>query len=108
MFTDHLQDIVEKTCVKCGKTFCLACGDPVDTSKYKASNDCLFHCPNLQGVILGVGLAMLETKFAEEVESQPSSTNTDKTRKRRQTHPQAVAPQTGAVVEYADIEDDVP
>jgi hypothetical protein len=49
------------------------------------TDDCLFHCPDLQGVILGVGLAMLEQTFAEERRDKPmekaSKATTGKRRK---------------------------
>ena len=46
--------------------------------------ECLFHCPNLQGVILGIGLATLEEVFAEEGEHvTPSAGDKSKSGKRR-------------------------
>lgn len=33
---------------------------------HQTDADCLFHCPNLQGVILGVGLATVEQRFVDE------------------------------------------
>ena len=53
--------------------FCLACGEPVkpvrdQMGKLTLAENPLFHCANLQGVILGVGLAMLEQLFAEQVD----------------------------------------
>ena len=44
-------------------------------------NERLFHCANLQGVILGVGLAMLEQYFLQE--SQPSPDDLGKTKRRK-------------------------
>ncbi|CAL1700032.1 unnamed protein product [Somion occarium] len=95
-YTKHLSKIVQRTCLKCSKKFCYACGEPVGSSKYSDQHDCLFHCPNLQGVILGVGLAMLESKFTEDLEQSAS----DKTRKRRQV--QISTPQPLEV----DVEED--
>lgn len=95
-YTKHLSKIVQRTCPKCSKKFCYACGEPVGSSKYSDQHDCLFHCPNLQGVILGVGLAMLESKFTEDLEQSAS----DKTRKRRQV--QISTPQPLEV----DVEED--
>ena len=36
----------------------------------QSEEQCLFHCSNLQGVILGVGLAMVEQSFVEEVQEK--------------------------------------
>jgi hypothetical protein len=48
----------------------LACGERVGHVKSLAPNyDALFHCPNLQGVILGVGLAKLELVYNEQAKS---------------------------------------
>ena len=49
------------------------------------SSDPLFHCSNLQGVILGVGLAMLEQMFIEKnqdaTDSKEQMTRNNKRRK---------------------------
>ncbi|KAK7676142.1 hypothetical protein QCA50_020892 [Cerrena zonata] len=108
-YTSHLQGVVERICPKCSKTFCLACGEPADSTKNTEPNDCLFHCPNLQGVILGVGLAMLESKFTEEPEPLPSSgVGGDKTRKRRQTQPLVPPPPSGNELDEEEEEDNYP
>ncbi|KAI0071130.1 ubiquitin conjugating enzyme family protein [Panus rudis PR-1116 ss-1] len=97
-YISHLSKIVERTCPKCQKTFCYACGESIDKSKSSNDpNEVLFHCPNLQGVILGVGLAMLETKFLEEME--PTVIDRTKNRKRRQV-------QTLAPISHPDDDED--
>lgn len=40
------------------------------------SDEPLFHCSNLQGVILGVGLFMLEQMYYEQVHDSSSSSDT--------------------------------
>ncbi|KAL4245719.1 hypothetical protein ABKN59_001670 [Abortiporus biennis] len=71
-YISHLQRIVVRNCPACSKPFCFACGESITaeshhkTSSESEDNDCLFHCANLQGVILGVGLAMLEQTFLQE------------------------------------------
>lgn len=60
---------MKQSCPNCNIEFCFACGETINpgTSRLNASIDVsLFHCSNLQGVILGVGLAMLETMFIEQ------------------------------------------
>ena len=63
------------------------------TGKIKLPEDPLFHCSNLQGVILGIGLAMLEQLFAEQVDdaavpgSKRKSTNTKSTEGDEDDHP---------------------
>ncbi|KZT70316.1 hypothetical protein DAEQUDRAFT_689428 [Daedalea quercina L-15889] len=89
-YVKHLQNIVPRTCAKCRKQFCFACGEPVDSTQPATadSTDCLFHCPTLQGVILGVGLTMLEKMFVQQTQdpSNPSASNT-KGGKRRNADP---------------------
>ncbi|TCD63872.1 hypothetical protein EIP91_004811 [Steccherinum ochraceum] len=64
-YIKHLKTIVPRLCAQCHKRFCFACGEPINEGQ-SSDDDTLFHCPNLQGVILGVGLAMLEQSFIEE------------------------------------------
>ena len=61
----RLKGIVRKLCPTCNRLFCLACGEPIPEAQSKDEN-VLFHCPNLQGVLLGVGLFTLENKYAEQ------------------------------------------
>ncbi|KAF8138699.1 hypothetical protein EV363DRAFT_1314564 [Boletus edulis] len=68
-YIEHLRRIVQQSCPNCNIEFCFACGETINpgSSRPNASIDVsLFHCSNLQGVILGVGLAMLETMFMEQ------------------------------------------
>jgi hypothetical protein len=72
--------------------FCFACGEPINDPKTPesktASNDRdLFHCSNLQGIILGVGLAMLEQLYHDQLQNPPGSENKVRTSKRRKTDP---------------------
>lgn len=47
--------------------FCIACGERITANRGDTdSSDLLFHCPDLQGVIIGVGLIMLELMFLEK------------------------------------------
>ena len=60
--------------------FCLACEEPIkserdQTGKSVIPKDPLFHCANIQGIILGIGLSMLEQLFAEQVEDVTASGN---------------------------------
>src|SRR5260370_40890833 len=62
--------------------FCLACGDRIDLEKTSTPGyDYLFHCPNLQGVILGIGLSRLEHLYIKQSQgssSEPAETNLNK------------------------------
>ncbi|KAL4075903.1 hypothetical protein J3A83DRAFT_4089853 [Scleroderma citrinum] len=90
-YIDHLCGIVKQVCPRCNIDFCFACGETINSSHNRSSastaNISLFHCSNLQGVILGVGLAMLESTFAEQRRqpiadsSQVSRTKANKKRK---------------------------
>lgn len=77
----RLKSLIRKLCPTCDKLFCLACGEPITEAQSK-DEDILFHCPNLQGVLLGVGLFTLENKYTERYSpsglddtSQPKSRN---------------------------------
>ncbi|KAF9259490.1 hypothetical protein L218DRAFT_908179 [Marasmius fiardii PR-910] len=73
-FSDYIQNlrkIVLQTCSQCRTEFCLACGESISSDKTSRpstpqSHDPLFHCSNLQGVVLGVGLYMIEQMFTEQ------------------------------------------
>ncbi|KDR83771.1 hypothetical protein GALMADRAFT_236136 [Galerina marginata CBS 339.88] len=87
-YIDRLRSRVTKICPRCHSKVCLACGEPVSVDHEKhvtTREDPLFHCSNLQGVILGVGLSMLEQMFNEQNQDQvdvgDSSIRTSKRRK---------------------------
>lgn len=92
-YIDRLSNSVRKTCSTCQTEFCFACGEPISADKPKrpsaaSRDDPLFHCSNLQGVILGIGLFMLEQLFVEQIHDSPDgSAENEKTRttKRRKT-----------------------
>ena len=70
-YIKHLQSIVSRTCSRCQKTFCFACGESDTPTHHKVPapidiDASLFHCSNLQGAILGIGLAMLEKAFLDD------------------------------------------
>lgn len=73
-----MKHTVRIRCPSCSNTFCLACGEPViaerdQTSRLVLDDNPLYHCANMQGVILGVGLSMLEQMFLEQVRDAGSS-----------------------------------
>ena len=79
-----------KTCPRCHSKVCLACGEPVSADHEKhvtTRDDPLFHCSNLQGIILGVGLSMLEQVFNDQNLEQADNSIEPPTRniKRRKT-----------------------
>ena len=51
-------------------------------------NNPLFHCSDLQGIILGVGLSMLEQMFIEQVRNEDGHkrVTTPKSKKRKAEH----------------------
>lgn len=90
LYIQHLRRLVKRTCLSCKVDFCFACGEPVNTGSNRDSSssgdDNLFHCSNLQGVILGIGLAMLESTFSEQrQQTSEESSQKSKTNKRRKT-----------------------
>ncbi|KAF8195914.1 hypothetical protein K438DRAFT_1826732 [Mycena galopus ATCC 62051] len=90
-YITHLQSVVSKTCQRCHSEFCLACGEPITEKVQRpgaaAPGDPLFHCADIQGVILGVGLSMLEQLFAEQSQESKAVQDPNKARntKRRKT-----------------------
>ncbi|GBE80076.1 ubiquitin conjugating enzyme family protein [Sparassis latifolia] len=103
----HLRNIVPRTCTKCTKTFCFACGEPTTPDHQKATSkedDVLLHCSNLQGVILGVGLAMLEKTYDDQDQDVTSDeTNKATNGKRRKVQ---VAPAPILQHEFDDDDDE--
>lgn len=88
-YISNLQKIIPRVCANCSTEFCFACGERISSEKPthqkgSTSNDVLFHCSNIQGIILGVGLSMLEQLFTEQTqEGSQSSTPLSKTSKKR-------------------------
>ncbi|KAF8913873.1 hypothetical protein CPB84DRAFT_1669268 [Gymnopilus junonius] len=107
VYIDRLRSRVTKICPRCHSKVCLACGEPVSVDHEKhvsTGEDPLFHCSNLQGVILGVGLTMLEELFNEQNQDQldiadPSMRNT----KRRKTDGTALDVDDEDVLYYANV-----
>ncbi|EAU84763.2 ubiquitin conjugating enzyme family protein [Coprinopsis cinerea okayama7 len=88
-YIERLRSIVRARCQRCHSEVCLACREPVSPEKEKAksttsANDPLFHCADLQGLILGVGLLMLEQLFQNKDESAVVDQGS-RTSKRRRT-----------------------
>ncbi|OCF77874.1 ubiquitin-conjugating enzyme family protein [Kwoniella mangroviensis CBS 8886] len=73
-FTTYLSSKIRPTCPQCHQITCLACGEKVDRNG-KQSEDILLHCPNLQGIILGVGLHMIEQAFSEGSDNRSLSSS---------------------------------
>lgn len=57
-----------------------------ESAKGSSDHD-LFHCSNLQGVILGVGLALLEQLYHDQLQNPLGPENKVRTSKRRKTDP---------------------
>ncbi|KII94754.1 hypothetical protein PLICRDRAFT_47766 [Plicaturopsis crispa FD-325 SS-3] len=88
-YIDQLKKILRKTCPSCRVSFCFACGEPISEDKVRrptaaSDDDPLFHCSNLQGVILGIGLSMVESLFAERAQDMSDdSSEAPRTSKKR-------------------------
>ncbi|CAE6409284.1 unnamed protein product [Rhizoctonia solani] len=89
MYTAALRETVHQTCSKCKQVYCLACGEGVSTTPSQQRSfpgaagaaDVLFHCANLQGVILGIGLHMIEQLFQEHHKAHDDTVGGSKKRK---------------------------
>ncbi|KAG6854764.1 hypothetical protein C0991_001191 [Blastosporella zonata] len=89
-YINQLQKVIRQTCRSCKSEFCLACSETAAADKTKrpdaGEDHPLFHCPNIQGVILGVGLSMLEQLFIEQSqEPRERKDPNSRTTKRRKT-----------------------
>ncbi|KAI0065922.1 hypothetical protein BV25DRAFT_1797993 [Artomyces pyxidatus] len=93
-YIEQLRNVVRQKCKGCSKEFCLACGEPIDQPKITGSavneldDPDLFHCSNLQGVILGIGLAMLEQLYHDQIQhASGSSESRSRSNKRKKVEP---------------------
>ncbi|KAI0650839.1 ubiquitin conjugating enzyme family protein [Trametes meyenii] len=88
-YIKQLQSIVSRTCGRCQKTYCLACGESSTPNHAKVpapldADVSLFHCANLQGIILGIGLAMLEKAYVDDsLDASNSHKPGDRTSRKR-------------------------
>jgi hypothetical protein len=86
-YIDKVQGRVRQVCPSCSKTFCLACGEsysaPDKSRPGIAAEDELFHCANLQGVILGMGLSMVQQLFADQAKTLTNSSGEPEKKKRK-------------------------
>lgn len=99
-YVNNLRRSIDYSCPKCSIHFCHACGERIDPTKSeKPGYDPLLHCPDLQGVILGMGLAMLEHLYNQEAVVDDS-----KSTKKRKSTPLSTAGTPSAGTE--DDEDD--
>lgn len=90
--------------------FCFACGESIPAEKARqtseaADDDALFHCPNLQGVILGVGLSMLEQVYADQSQdATPEHVHKSRQSKKRKVEGSS---KSSSIVSGGDEVDDV-
>lgn len=73
-YVSHLERHIQRKCPKCNIKVCSACEDPVrESSAAKGGSPggteskALFHCPTIQGAILGVALHMIEQEFGSQL-----------------------------------------
>lgn len=95
-----------KVCPRCHSKVCLACGEPVsvDVEKHSSTReDPLFHCADLQGVILGVGLTMLDNIFNKQSqETLETADASSRNNKRRKTDSGPAENDDGDILYYAN------
>lgn len=74
-----MEEVVQANCPECNRTICLACSDEVSTNASKKKSnptdtpDVLLHCPDLQAVILGVGLSLVEKLYYSDLQTPSGS-----------------------------------
>ena len=103
-YVDHVREISRRSCPNCQSFFCFACGERVTkerdhNGRLTLDENPLFHCANLQGVLLGVGLTMLEQEFTAQLEQSSSPTPAGNSKKRK-------AKVSSAVVALDDEDDE--
>ncbi|EIN10758.1 hypothetical protein PUNSTDRAFT_142698 [Punctularia strigosozonata HHB-11173 SS5] len=78
-YIKELRKRVHRLCGRCHKAFCLACGEGITGEKSRTgdSTDPLFHCSNIQGVTVGIGLFMVEKLFLEQTQDNARQTEPD-------------------------------
>ncbi|KAK0468344.1 uncharacterized protein EV420DRAFT_1503974 [Desarmillaria tabescens] len=92
-YIEHLRKIIRRTCPECQKEYCFACGESISTDKVHrpsaaTDDNPLFHCSNMQGVILGVGISMLEQMFVDQISETPHNKESKpRSSKRRKPNP---------------------
>lgn len=97
-YIEHVRDVIRAKCRTCSKDFCLACGEPFNHKKVRRSAPSdedidLLHCSNIQGVTLGIGLAMLEQLYHDQLnEVSTSSDEASRTSKKRKVTPTVSLP----------------
>ncbi|KAI1795079.1 ubiquitin conjugating enzyme family protein [Ganoderma leucocontextum] len=111
-YIKHLESIAPRTCTRCSKTFCFACGDSSNPTHEKLPGSLevdysLFHCPTLQGAILGMGLAMLEKSFLDDTLDSVAPKSGDRSsRKRRKVDGPTPPPMMLPEIHDDDDDDD--
>ena len=89
-YVPQLREIVRHECKTCSKEHCLAGGESYNTSKGRAKDDLddldLFHCSNLQGVILEVGMFMLENLYLDQTSNTSSEDGGNKRKSSEPVH----------------------
>lgn len=77
LYIQHLEQVVRAKCPDCGRVICLACSDevaaPSASKEPLLAGDTpatLLHCPDLQAVILGVGLSLVEKMYYGTLQSE--------------------------------------
>ena len=90
--------------------YCIACGEAVNAEKTQrpnaaAGDDPLFHCSDIQGVILGNGLSMLEQVYADIIQEHAGGDPNARTTKRRKVD--ALTTPSHAPTPDGDDDDDV-
>lgn len=113
-YIDTLRGIVQHKCPRCSQAYCLACGEGISANSAQQAQrnfpgapgaaHALFHCANLQGVILGIGLHMIEQLFQEQHRSPEDAVaaGTDGASKKRKVSPAAGMAQTAMGYEDED------
>lgn len=86
-YIDNVRKNIQKICPSCKVQFCVACGESsherADRPGVASGGNPMFHCSNLQGVILGMGLTMLEQVFFEQQTREGDGDDESRTAKKR-------------------------
>jgi hypothetical protein len=76
--------VLKQKCHNCNTEFCACCGESYSNRDAKPGIrlDILFHCSDLQGVIIGMGLFMIDMTFETQQSQRAANEPTSKQKRK--------------------------
>jgi hypothetical protein len=109
-YIEHLNRIIRHTCPSCHRIYCIACGEAISAEKTQrpnaaAGDNPLFHCSDIQGVILGNGLSMLEQVYANIIQEHTDDGDPNARTIKRRKMDVSVTPSHVSTPDFDDDDD---